>query len=324
MTINGPQAIAEGPALTNVDRLARMRGGRGVRGYHSGIRFKPYGVEEDLDMLVGVEIEIEIQDFMDKAQAVLERNGYDWQDLEDEVQEYEEVQNFVDDYAKAAMFVLDGPSGTYAHAERDGSVTRGFELVTQPTTVGIHAAKLKRFTEWAPQHFDMSTATGLHVHVSKELDGEIITPKQILRLHYLLNCRASYEAIATLAGRYGDMEYCRPLTEEIHLVAAKALPEWRCIEILQEVPFRNRYLFLNVTQDETIEFRLFAGTLNYNDLMTRIEFALAATRWTRSFDEYASVELGLDSFVQWLRSDDVQLRYGHEQKFVFNYFNQQG
>lgn len=150
------------------------------------------------------------------------------------------------------------PMGRYCFFETDGSIgSNGFEIVTQPAGMDIHADMFKRiltkeFCEGVVSH-DAGTC-GLHIHVSRK--G--LLESQISRIQSFVNDVRNQGFIQKVARRYKS-NHC---TYEAGMAKLKPFPQTS----------GNRYEAINLQNRETIEFRMFKGTLRYESLMASLEF----------------------------------------------------
>lgn len=149
-------------------------------------------------------------------------------------------------------------------AEHDGSLTWGFELITQPMGLDAHAALwprvLSHHAARALRSHDTRTC-GLHVHVSRR--G--LTTLQIARAVVFLNAPENEVLVRAIARRYGNGYCC---------VRKKALRD--------AAQSFDRYEMLNLTSSRTVEFRLFRGTLRAETVLACVEFANAVLEFART------------------------------------------
>lgn len=151
--------------------------------------------------------------------------------------------------------------GEYCYFERDGSIGTGFEMVTQPAGLDVHADRLGRFLNSPELKRGLRSheggACGFHVHVGREF----LTQSQIYRIQAFLNDVRNESLVRSIARRY-DSNYCR---YKPHM--AKFTPHNK--------HSTERYEALNVTNTETVEFRIFRGSLRYESIMAALEFCNA-------------------------------------------------
>jgi hypothetical protein len=154
-----------------------------------------------------------------------------------------------------------GKVGEYCFFERDGSIGKGFELITQPAGLDVHAAKFATFLQDKDMKQGMRSheggACGFHVHVGRDY----LTQGQIYRIQSFLNDVRNEHLIKKIARRY-QSGYSKFKPD-----MAKFSPHGKATG--------DRYEALNVTSDKTIEFRLFRGSLRYESIMAALEFVNA-------------------------------------------------
>lgn len=171
----------------------------------------------------------------------------------------------------------------YAVFKEDGSISyeRGCEIVTRPDCPSVHKRVWRKVFDNAGSCFRPSRSCGIHIHVSREPLGAL----QIGRLLVFLNHADNRELVTKVAGRY-DGDYCR--------VRDKKLGDGRLSG--------PRHDILNVSNDETIEFRMFSSqAARTADLFIKnIEFVEAALAFTSPANTGVR-ELSADKFVEFVK-----------------------
>lgn len=180
-----------------------------------------------------------------------------------------EVEALSVDRGEAAMRINelvndDGNVGHRMFFERDGSLSDGFEMITQPMSLPALAETFK-FLENAEAigglRSHMTRTCGLHVHVSKR--G--LTNLQINKIVAFVNDPKHEWLIRAVARRYST-GFCAIKEKKIgHL------------HYRQE----DRYEAVNVQGSRTIEFRIFKGSLKYRSVMAALEFCHALIQFCR-------------------------------------------
>lgn len=178
----------------------------------------------------------------------------------------------------------------------DGSLNRtpGYEIKTAPMSLELHqerwATALSR-DAWATDVRSWNTSTcGLHVHVSRAP----LSPLTIGKIVCFMNSDSSVPFVIALAGRssfyHGDYD------KEKASKSAAAL-EKHAID-----PPRSRYEAVNLCNRDTIEFRVFKGTVDTTHVLADIEFCDALVRWsmTNTVQECDSVP----AFMAWVREQE--------------------
>jgi len=163
--------------------------------------------------------------------------------------------------------------------KHDGSLRSGVELISMPCSLRYH----KQSFGWdtlckSLKKLGCSTKErcGLHVHMSRK-----ITEGHEKKLYSFTYRHMSH--ISKIAGRQPS-NYCH-------------LPN----DYDEEYRDTDRYEVLNFSNDNTIEFRLPKGTLEYKQIYAVLEYCDAALRYTRS-KSYAFIKtMPWEAFVDWVK-----------------------
>ena len=155
------------------------------------------------------------------------------------------------------------------YIKSDGSLDCGMELVTHPMTLQYHMEQMpwKNVLRKAVELGYLShrtTTCGLHVHISRAAFGETEQEQElsIARLLYFVEkfwtellrfSRRTERQINRWAARYG-----MKLSPKAVMESAK---DSRA----------GRYTAVNLTNEETVEIRIFRGTLKYNTLIATLQ-----------------------------------------------------
>jgi hypothetical protein len=175
--------------------------------------------------------------------------------------------------------------GEYCYFERDGSIGEGFEIVTQPAGLDVHRDRLSRFLNNSQLKMGLRSheggACGLHIHVGREF----LTQGQIYRVQSWLNDVRNEGLIRSIARRY-DNNYCRFKPQ----LAKFTVKHKHSTE---------RYEALNVTNVDTIEFRIFRGSLRYESVIAALEFVNSLLTFCTP-GEVSLTQFTAVGFKQWL------------------------
>lgn len=134
----------------------------------------------------------------------------------------------------------------------------GFEIVTRPMTLANQFALWNRFLDGVPsdlRSYDVESC-GLHIHVTRAS----ISHMTIGKLLVFLNDDRNETLIRKIAQRYSNGYSQKKFNTKI----SDGLPH--------KTRNESRYSFLNCTNEKTIEFRIFRGTLNRTRLIACLEF----------------------------------------------------
>ena len=188
-----------------------------------------------------------------------------------------------------AREVINQLGDDHVYLKEDGSIGRGFEIVTHPHTMAEQAKLWANFA--APSGMTSSTSgkCGLHVHYSRK--G--LTQLHINRMVVFMNAPENL----------GFMEFIaqRPGTSHWAMVKSKTItsrPE-------------ERYEALNLCNRSTIEFRIFKGNTKVERIMKCLEFVVATVAWSR---DRSYRELGYKNFMGYVARNGKQ--YPNLKKFI--------
>jgi hypothetical protein len=237
-----------------------------IAGYHSSknqISFKHDSWTSKHGRFLGVELEVETMDR--------------YLDLEPKAHQLNDAIN-------------GGSVGSQVFFERDGSLSNGFEIVTNPMSLPAHRElwkwlENKSLTKGLISHKGRDRGRsncGLHIHVNRDRLSKL----QIAKIVAFVNSPDNRDFISALARRYGEAMtgFCRIKDEKAKV--GKALQS------------SDRYEAVNVTPKKTIEFRIFRGTLKYESLVAAIEFVHALCEYTASCGDCSAANLGYESFLK--------------------------
>jgi hypothetical protein len=183
----------------------------------------------------------------------------------------------------------------------DGSLTDGFEIVTHPMTFNYikncestFSDSLKLLVENGYNSYDANTC-GMHIHISKNN----FTTWHLYR--FLKFFVENKEFIVSISQR--KME---------------KLKKWANIEDDNDTSLiykakkkdgnNERYVAINLKNSQTIEIRIFRGTLNLNSFMKNIEFAHSLFMYTKE-----NKEISLDGFKAYI---ETSCDYSNLKKFI--------
>lgn len=173
--------------------------------------------------------------------------------------------------------------------KRDSSLNNGVEIVTNPCDYYSIKELLKRME---PTLLEVEkckkykTNAGIHIHVNRKS----ISPIDIYKLSYLFNAKKCGSDITKrkllyLCGRirgvdcgYDDHYYCIEGSEDI-----------RCGS--------DRYVAINTTNKNTIEFRLFKTSADINVILSYIDFVNSALDFVH---HNGFKDMSIDNFINYL------------------------
>ena len=175
------------------------------------------------------------------------------------------------------------------YCKHDGSLCDGFEIVSHPMTLSYHKNDMN-WGEVFDAALDMdykshnTESCGLHVHVNRDAFGETVDDRDaaIGRVVYFVEkfwnelikfSRRKEENLNRWAARYATIS---ATTKETYKKA-----KGKCV---------GRYVAVNLLNYDTIEFRIFRGTLKYKTFIASLELVahvckLASVMFDEDFEK---------------------------------------
>lgn len=152
-------------------------------------------------------------------------------------------------------------NGKYSDGDGNGPMYAGFEIVTAPTDMDLQRQRWPRLVDM-PGYKNLrswdSDTCGMHVHISRIS----LTSLQIGRMIFWMNHPKNQKFVQKVAGR-PSCEYYK-YKENTKFSDALA-SESRCDE--------TRRWAINLTNPETVEIRIFRGTVNPRHILRNLEFS---------------------------------------------------
>lgn len=202
----------------------------------------------------------------------------------------------------------------YAYCKHDGSLDDGFEIVTHPMTLEFHEQHmpwnsildcLKRMGYRSHQ----TTTCGLHVHVNRLSLGCYRDNQEdaIGRILYFVErnwqelvgfSRRTEAQLDQWASRYGFHESPKDILK--HAKGGKG-----------------RYCSINLCNADTIEFRIFRGTLKYNTLIAALQLVNKICEAAVSFCDEEMQSLTWTTFVSSCHQPEL-IQYLKERRLYIN------
>ncbi len=217
-----------------------------------------------------------------------------------------------DRYAEAASDIVDNMRGEYCHCEHDGSLDHGFEIVTEPMTLAAHkAAKWDEvFCRLLQEGGEASDNCGLHVHVSRAALGSDDHAKTLCVAKILELVERFQRELSCFARRdIATTDWCKPTgfghdtsdSSRAMIRKAQHLQEWQGFD---EHDWR-RYHAVNLQNRSTIEFRIFAGTLEKLAFYGALALVDGLVRWCKQHTTPETHTLSFEGLVSWINDEDL-------------------
>ena len=197
--------------------------------------------------------------------------------------------------------------------ERDGSLSNGWEIITQPAGLDVHRAwwQWLKMDDFRPSCLSSETAStcGLHIHVNKSS----LTPLTMTKIAGFINSPNNASLIKTVARRYnqsfakiknkgpgktpsGKTVLASPFEIYKHHSHGKSVAESKSSN--------DRYDAFNLTNHKSVECRLFQGTLSYPRIIAALEFVYSICRYCHDSSGYG-FDLTQESFMKFINSQPM-------------------
>ena len=220
------------------------------------------------------------------------------------------------DYARILLDVANADK-PYLYIKHDGSLDCGLELVTHPLSFEVHQKEMPWQAVLEKAHSlhylsHQARTCGLHIHVNRSSFGSDQEEQEaaIARILYFVEnhwlellrfSRRTENQMNQWAARYGR----------------KDSPK----EVLDTAKNRyGRYTCVNLTNYDTIEFRMFRGTLKYNTLIATLQLVNEICRVAVSLSDAELDGLSWSGFVEQLDTDSLPelVQYLRERRLFVN------
>lgn len=203
-----------------------------------------------------------------------------------------------------------------AYCKHDGSLDDGFEIVTHPMTLAYHqnvmpwAEILDRAAELGYLSHKAGTC-GLHIHVNRDAFGRTEAQQD-----------ASIARILYFFEKHWDelLKFSRRTQHQLDQWAARYGYKDRPMEILDHAKkggSRGRYASVNLQNRDTIEFRIFRGTLKYNTLIATLQLVNKICDVAFSLPDELVQPLAWTTFVSGIREPEL-IQYLKERRLYVN------
>lgn len=181
--------------------------------------------------------------------------------------------------------------------KRDGSLRNGFEIVSGPCDLAYHEHIFdwKGLCKRLKRHNCRSSKTntcGLHIHFSR-----IFSTLEEVKIATFIYCNIN-----------NLIKICRR-EPNTYAYIPDTIEEQLSIMALES---KEKYELLNFLNDDTIEFRLPKGTLNYKTILATIELIDSIIFYTKSKTLKTLRKENFDQYLKWLHSNKTnRSKYAH-------------
>lgn len=202
------------------------------------------------------------------------------------------------------------------YCKHDGSLNDGFELVTHPMTLEYHQQKmpwraiLQKCVEQGYLSHQARTC-GLHIHVSRRAFGTTEEQQDTCIARILYFFEKHWEEL---------LKFSRRTQRQLERWAARYGFKEQPMEILDHAKkgyHGGRYTCVNLQNRDTIEFRMFRGTLKYNTLIATLQLVDRICNVALFLSDEQLKEMSWTTFVSGCEQSEL-VQYLKERRLYVN------
>lgn len=172
-----------------------------------------------------------------------------------------------------AKFIQEYLGEDNCYIMHDGSLAKGLEITTHPCSLNYHKSLPYEglFKELSNKDYKSheTKTCGLHVHVNRNFFGEDATLQDLCITKVLYLLEKHWDNIKVIArrdsSRFAERFFMKD-NESLFTLLAKAKGEYG------HMYSNAKYQIVNLLHKDTVEFRLFKGTLKYETFIATLEF----------------------------------------------------
>lgn len=186
----------------------------------------------------------------------------------------------------------------YVYYKEDGSLSSsGVEIVSHPASLKFHLNDFgwseicSDFRSWGYLSHKASNSCGLHVHVNRDFFGVTAAEQDLHIAKVVLLVNRFYDSHLERFARRSSAQWARK--PDVRVTNADVTDNEIVHTIHDKVKDSGRYVAVNLQNRNTIEFRLFRGTLKVTTLYATLQFVDTLCRFAKKM-ELREVDL-----VQW-------------------------
>ena len=172
------------------------------------------------------------------------------------------------------------------YLKHDGSLSSaGFEIVSHPATLEFHTSELgwKELMGICLENDYRShdtTTCGLHIHLSRAFLGEEETEQDLNIAKLIILFDRFWESHIVPFSRR-DYSALKNWADKPSVDCMNTDTELEVVDKVKKYKSLGRYKAINLQNSETIEFRLFRGTLNFNTFLASLQFVVVVSRFVK-------------------------------------------
>lgn len=219
-----------------------------------------------------------------------------------------------DDYA-AEILNIANENGEYVYIKSDGSLDEGMELVSHPMTLDFHKKycwnEIMRKAIQLGYRSHQTSTCGLHIHVNRSCLGKSCDEQDDVISRILFFVESHWNEL---------LKFSRRTEYSINRWAARYGYENNAKDILDKAKNGNqgRYAAVNLCNYNTIEFRMFRGTLKYSTFIACLELVNIICETAAFSSEDELKKLSWSEFVSKIKDAPELIQYLKERRLYIN------
>lgn len=185
---------------------------------------------------------------------------------------------------KAAESILD-EYGDQLYLKHDGSLSHGFEIVSHPATLDYHYndfgwQDIMKICKESTLFSHDTSSCGLHIHLNRDYFGDTseIQDLHISKLLILVSKFYDSHLLKFSRRQPNELRWC----ENISIDYEENDDEKTIVDKMKQSKSKGRYTAVNILNSNTIEFRLFKGTLNFNTFIASLQFVMEISKYAKN------------------------------------------
>jgi len=227
-----------------------------------------------------------------------------------------EIEVEIEDHSEACESIQALHESRLALACVDTSLDDGCEFISPPVSIKYAETYLDRLFEHINEEaFFTKSTCGMHIHVSRKYLSEL----QIGRIFTFIHHSRNRHFLEKIAGRPASTSYARfntNIKDAAYRLRKENVAKGR--EDSLQYYNNDRRNAVNVWKGHTVEFRLFAGTIDKQAALRYTQFVKALIQYTRSGGGYSAAKsASYNEFLSWLlNSKSSKREYAHLINFL--------
>jgi hypothetical protein len=234
---------------------------------------------------------------------------YIFHKISDEEELYLGAEIEIDNGGKSddnAKYVIDIMGESNIFCKHDGSLNAGFEIVTHPCTFEYHKTlPYNNLFKWLTDNnyrAHDTTTCGLHIHFNKNYLGKDKLYQDLAISNLLYLFEKYWNKVVLIARRNSNRFASR----------FNLLENETAIDIYSKCKNASKYSSINLCHKDTVEIRIFKGTLNYNTYISTLEFVKSIVQLSKEISIYEIQEITWDNIYN--RFSDSLKKYVDSKK----------